>query len=224
MNATTSSGCFCGHHVGAGDGGGDVGHLQGPVRIPRQVLDGLELAGRLGKLRKRPRLHVHGVDDAFLERRLQGAEGQVVLVVAPEPQFGRVLHQRAHHLGLVVPIVRIGELDDLHVGAGHAVQPEHQLDALLLLDPPPVGLDGVQALREADLLALQVDHPVDVVAGAHHHDTALPRRVRHAQEPGPTDVGVDVDGGEQPAEADHVVEVVDVVRIPVVLGAARRYR
>ena len=74
-------------------------------------------------------------------------------------------------------------------------------------------------LREADLLALQVGHPVDVVPGAHHHHAALARRVRHAQEPGPADVGLDVDGREQAAEADQVVEVVDVVRVPVVLLA-----
>ena len=148
-----------------------------------------------------------------------GPERQVVLVVAPQPQLRRVLHERAHHLGLVVPVVRVGELDDLHVLAGHAVQPEHQLDALLLLDAPPVGLDGVLAPREADLLALQIGHPVDVVPGAHHHHAAFARRVRHAQEPGPADVGHDVDGREQAAEADHVVEVVDVVRVPVVLGA-----
>ena len=157
--------------------------------------------------------------DALLERRLQRAEGQVVLVVAPQPQLRRVLHLRAHHLGLVVPVVRVGELDDLHVGAGHAVDAEHQLDALLLLDAPPVGLDLVLAAREADLLALQLGHPVDVVAGAHHHHAALARRVRHAQEPRPADVGLDVDGREQAAEANQVVEVVDVVRVPVVLLA-----
>ena len=97
--------------------------------------------------------------------------------------------------------------------------PEHQLDALLLLDAPPVGLDLVLAPREADLLALQLGHPVDVVAGAHHHHAALARRVRHAQEPRPADVGLDVDGREQAAEANQVVEVVDVVRVPVVLLA-----
>jgi hypothetical protein len=43
--------------------------------------------------------------------------------------------------------------------------------------------------------------------------------MRHSQQPGPADVGVDVDGREQAAEADQVVEVVDVVRVPVVLGA-----
>ena len=80
----------------------------------------------------------------------------------------------------------------------------------------------VQAVREADLLALEVRHPVDVVVGAHHHDAALARNVRHAQETGPADVRVDMDGAEEAAEADQVVEVVDVVRVPVVLadGAA----
>ena len=42
--------------------------------------------------------------------------------------------------------------------------------------------------------------------------------VRHSQEPGPADVRVNVDGREQTAEADEVVQVVDVVRIPVVLA------
>ena len=120
--------------------------------------------------------------------------------------------------GIIVPVVRIGEFDDLHVLAGHAVHPEHQLDALFLLDPPPVVLDHVQALREADLLAFQFDHPVDVVRGAHHHAAAFVRCMRHTQEPGPADVGVNMDGREQAAEADQVVEVVDVVRVPVILA------
>ncbi len=53
---------------------------------------------------------------------------------------------------------------------------------------------------------------------AHHHAAAFVRRVRHPQQPGPADVGVNVDGREQTAEADEVVEVVDVVRVPVVLA------
>ena len=161
-------------------------------------------------------LRVDRIDDALFQRRLERTEGQVVLVVTLEPQLGRVLH-RLQHLGVVVPVVRIRKLHDLHVLHRHVVEPEHQLDALVLLDPPPVVLDGVQALREADLLALQILHPVDVVPGAHHHAAALVRRVRHAEEPGPADVRVDGDGREQPAEADQVVEVVDVVRVPVVL-------
>ncbi len=211
-------GVLLGHDVGAGDGGGDVGHLEAPVRVPRQVLDRRELARRLRQLRQGAGLHVHRVDDALLERRLQRPECQIVLVVAPQPQLRRVLHERAHHLGLVVPVVRVGELDDIDVLARHAVHPEHELDALLLLDAPPVGLDGVLAPRQADLLALEVRHPVDVVAGAHQHDAAFARGVRHAKEARAADVGHDVDGREEAAEADHVVEVVDVVRVPVVLG------
>ena len=42
--------------------------------------------------------------------------------------------------------------------------------------------------------------------------------MRRPQEPGPADVRVNVDGGEQTTEADEVVEVVDVVRVPVVLA------
>ncbi len=54
--------------------------------------------------------------------------------------------------------------------------------------------------------------------GAHHHAAAFVRRMRHTQEPGAANVGLDVDGREQAAEADEVVEVVDVVRVPVVLA------
>ena len=43
----------------------------------------------------------------------------------------------------------------------------------------------------------------------------------HAQEPGPADIGLNVDGRKQSAEADEVVEIVDVVRVPVILGAGR---
>jgi hypothetical protein len=154
------------------------------------------------------------VDDALVQRFFQRTDGQVVLVVALEPQLGRVLdgHQ---HLGIAVPVVRVGELLDLDVGAGHAVHPEHQLDALLLRDAPPVALPGVQALGEADLPALQVAHPVDVVPGAHHHAAAFVD-VRRPQQPGPADVGMNVDRWEQAADADQVVEVMDVVRVPVV--------
>jgi len=40
-------GMLLGHDIGARDDGGDIGHLQGPVWIPGQVLDRLELARRL---------------------------------------------------------------------------------------------------------------------------------------------------------------------------------
>jgi len=43
--------------------------------------------------------------------------------------------------------------------------------------------------------------------------------MRHPQEPGPADIRVNEDRRKQTAEVDHVVEVVDVVRIPVVLAA-----
>ena len=96
--------------------------------------------------------------------------------------------------------------------------PEHQLDALFLLDAPPVGLDGVQALGEADFFAFQVGHPVDVVPGAHHHGSRLRSDVRHPQEPGPAEVCMNVNGRGTCREADEVVEVVDVVRVQVVLA------
>ena len=167
---------------------------------------------------ERAGLRVDRVDDALLERGLERPEGQVALVVALEPQLGGVVHRR-QHLGLVVPVVRVRELDDLDVVHRHVVQPQHQLDALVFLDAPPVVLDGVQALRQADLLALQVLHPVDVVARPHHHAAAFARRVRHAQQPRAAQVRLHVDRREQSAEADQVVHVVDVVRVPVVLPA-----
>ena len=91
----------------------------------------------------------------------------------------------------------------------------------MLLDAPPIVLDGVQALRQPDLFAFEILHPVDLVAGADHHAAAFVRRVRHPQQHGPAQVRLNVDRGEQTAEADQVVHVVDVVRIPVVpaLGA-----
>ena len=140
-----------------------------------------------------------------------------MLVVTAHPQLRRVVHRQVQHLGLVVPVIRVGELDELDIVHGHVVQHQHVLDAHVFLDAPPVVLDGVQALRDADLLAFQILHPEDLVAGAHQHTAALvdPRR---PQQHGAADVGVDVDRRIQAAEADQVVEVVDVVRVPVVLG------
>jgi MscS family membrane protein len=71
--------------------------------------------------------------------------------------------------------------------------------------------------EQADLLARQVGHPVDVVTGADHHATALVDMGR-AQEARAADVGVHVDRREQAADAEQVVEVVDVMRVPVVQG------
>ena len=189
----------------------------------RQVLDGLELAGRFLEVLERLALGVDGVDRAVRERRFEGTEGQVALVVPLEPQLRGVLH-RVEHGRVVVPVVRVGELHDLDVVHGHPVHPEHQLDALVLLDAPPVVLDRVQALGEPDLLPLELGHPVDVVPRPHQHAAALVRSVGGSQELGAADVGVDVDGREQTAEADEVVQVVDVVRVPVVLtdGAKER--
>ncbi len=79
-------------------------------------------------------------------------------------------------------------------------------------------LTCVHALGEADLLAFQFAHPVDVVPGTDHHAAAFVWSMRHAQQSGPTDVRVNVDGRKQTTEADEVVQVVDVVRIPVVFA------
>ena len=87
----------------------------------------------------------------------------------------------------------------------------------MFLDAPPVVLDGVQALRDADLLTFQILHPEDRVAGPHGHAAAFvyPRR---PQQHGSADVRVNMDRRVEATEADQVVEVVDVVRVPVVLG------
>ena len=133
--------------------------------MPGQVLDRLELARRLLELLQRTALDIDRVNDALFQRGFQRTEGQVVLVIALKPQFRRVFHVGPNHLRIVIPVVRVGELHDLHIVHGHAVDPEHELDALMLLDAPPVVLDLVQAFRQSDLFAFQVDHPVDIVPG-----------------------------------------------------------
>ncbi|MGZ7137878.1 MAG: hypothetical protein ACXVI7_06710 [Halobacteriota archaeon] len=65
---------------------------------------------------------------------------------------------------------------------------------------PPVVLDGVKALCEANFLAREVFPPVDVVPGAHHHAAAFVYMGR-PKKLGPTDVRVNVNRGEQTAEA-----------------------
>ena len=146
-----------------------------------------------------------------------------MLVVPSKPELRGVVHVDLTHLGLVVPIVRVRELDDFHIVGCHAVDPQHQLDSGVFLDAPPVVLDGVETLGQADLLPAQVLHPEDVVAGTHQHGAALVD-LRCAQQARPADVGVDMDRRIEPPEADQVVEVVDVVGVPVVLrdGAEER--
>ena len=73
-------------------------------------------------------------------------------------------------------------------------------------------------------LRFQIFHPVDRVPGTHHHAAPLVRRVRHAQQHGPAQVGVHVNRREQSAETDEVVHVVDVVRVPVVFLVATEER
>jgi len=186
-------GMLLGHLLGARDDGGDVGHLQGPVWIPGQVFDRLELPRRLLEMGEGAALGVDCIDNVPFQHSLQQTEGQVVLVVAFEPQLRRLVHG-LQHLRIVVPIIRVGELHDFHVVASHVVQHEHLLDALFLLDSPPVVLDRVQALCEAALFALEIFHPIDVVPSAHHHAAAFVY-VRRPKEPEPADVCVNVDGG-----------------------------
>ena len=212
-----------GHDVGAGDDGRAVRHLHGPVRIPGQVLDRLDLPGRLLQVLEHLALRVDRIHRAVQQRGLERTEGEVVLVIAAQPQLRRVVHPHLQHLGLVVPVIRIRELDHLDVVHRHAVDPQHELDAGVLLDTPPVVLDRVQALGETDLLPSQVGHRVDVVAGAHQHAATLVH-LRRTQQPRAADIRVDVDRRVQPTEADQVVQVVDVVRIPVVLIAGPEVR
>ena len=186
-----------GHDVGTSDGGRYVGYLQGPIWITGEVLDRLELAGSLRELLQGAGLHIHGVNSAFLQRSFQRTEGQIVLVITAQPQLRWILHKWAHHLWLVVPVVRIGEFHDLNVFAGHAVQSKHQLDALFLLNAPPVGLDLVLTPGKPNLLTLQIGHAVDVVARAHQHDAAFAGRMGHAEEPGSADVRLNVNRREE---------------------------
>jgi len=88
----------------------------------------------------------------------------------------------------------------------------------MFLNAPPVVLDNVLAFREADLHTLQVSHAVDGVAGAHQHAAAF-IDVGRSDEAGAADVGLDVNGREAAAIAHQVVEVMDVVRVPVILGS-----
>ena len=139
-----------------------------------------------------------------------------MLVVTPHPQLGRVVHRRDEHLRLVVPVVRIRELDKLDVVHRHVVEHQHVLDAHVLLDAPPVVLDRVQALGDPDLLALQILHPEDPIVSPHRHAAALVHPGRPEQHRA-ADVRMDVDRRVETAEADQVVEVVNVVRVPIVL-------
>ena len=131
-----------------------------------------------------------------------------------EVELGRAV-QRLEHLGVAVPVVGMRELDDLHVVEAHVVQHEHVQDPVVLGDAPPVVLERVQTLRQTDALALQMAHLEDADRlRPHQHAAAFVRR-RRAQQPSAADVGLDVDRRIQAAEADQVVEVVDVVRVPV---------
>jgi hypothetical protein len=161
MNVTTSSGCCSAitsvQVMAAG--------ILATCRVQSGYLDRSSIALNLPVASWRCwnfALGVDRIDNTLFQRRFQRTEGQVALVVALQPQFRRVFHG-VQHLRIVVPVVRIGEFHDLDVVHGHAVHPEHQLDALMLLDAPPVVLDLVHALRETDLLAFQILHPVDVV-------------------------------------------------------------
>ena len=211
-------GVLVGHHVGAGDDGGRVGDLDGPVRVLGQVLDHLDLAGGLLQVLEDLALRVDGVDLArrAAPSRAGGRPGRACGRGASTAPTGCSSCTWSIS-GLSYQSSGIRELDELDVVHGHVVELEHVLDAHVLLDAPPVVLDGVQALGDADLLALEVLHLEDLVAGAHRHAAALVDPGR-AQQHGAAQVRVHVDRRVEAAHADQVVEVVDVVRVPVVLG------
>ena len=120
---------------------------------------------------------------------------------------------------MVIPVVGVGKVHPLDILPGHAVDLEHQLDSLLLLAAPPVVLDGVEALRDADPLPLEVLHPVDRVLRADQQAAPLVGHVAQPDESRAAQVGLRVDRRKRPADTDEVVHVVDVVRVPVVLAA-----
>ena len=78
---------------------------------------------------------------------------------------------------------------------------------------PPIVLNDVLALGEADFLALEVRHFVDGVVGVDHHNTAFVD-MRCPDQAGAADVGLNVDSRVAASVAHEVVEVVDVVRVP----------
>ena len=171
-----------GHHVRTGDDGGRIGDLQLPVRVSGQVFHHPDFSGVLLQVLEHLALGIDGIDLSVQQRRLHRAEGQVALVVARGPEVSRIDHGR-QHLRVVVPVIRVREFDDFDIVDGHVVHHEHAQDAHVLLDAPPVILERVQALREGDLFAFQVFHPVDRIAFTHCHAAALvdPRRT---QQPG----------------------------------------
>jgi hypothetical protein len=92
-------------------------------------------------------------DQPVFQRLFQRPEGQITLVVALEPQLRWVFH-RIQHVGPFVPVVGIGKFDDLDIVHGHAVDAQHQLDALMFLNARPIVLDGIQVFGQADFLEL----------------------------------------------------------------------
>jgi len=78
------------------------------------------------------------------------AEGQVVLVV-PVQHHADGLYNGSSMGRVLVPGIGIRELNNLSVVTSHAVHPQHQLDALLFSDPPPVAgersLDATESPR-----------------------------------------------------------------------------
>ena len=89
----------------------------------------------------------------------------------------------------------------------------------MFLDAPPVVFKGVEALCDTYFFTLQVTHPEDVVFGPHHHAATFEGYVCQTQHPGFALVRHNVDSWEQATEANQVVQVVNLVRVPVVFRA-----
>ena len=148
------------HNIGTGDDGGDIGYLQPPVRVLGQVFDRCHLARRFLYMLEDFALRVDSINLTFKQRSFQRTEGQVVLVVTLQLPPARIDHGR-QHIGIVVPVIRVREVDQLDILYRHAVHSQHRQDALVFLDAPPVVLESVQALGNADFLAFQITHPED---------------------------------------------------------------
>ena len=109
-----------GHYIGAGNDGGDIGNLQPPVRIPGQVLNGSKFTRRFLYMLEDSALCVDRIDLSFKQRSFQRTKGQVVFVVTVQLPMCRI-DQGYQHLGIVVPVVRVREIDELDIFFRHAV-------------------------------------------------------------------------------------------------------
>ena len=115
-------GVLLGHDVRARDDGRNVAHLQGPVRILGQVLDRLELARCLLEMLQGAALGVDRIDDTLLAAPppADGRQGRACGPAWSHSSEG--LSMGSSIFGIIIPVIRVGELHDLDVVAGHVVQ------------------------------------------------------------------------------------------------------